>query len=602
MSHYGHGHAPRSGRSRSRKPVKKKRRVSPAVAVSGLAVVGLLVLWGALVGWRVLGAKSDLDRATAQADDLKQALTDRDVKQAKVDLDALQESLEGSDGKLDDLAVKAAAKIPFLGKNIAAVRTVNTALLDIAADGLPPVVDRAAELGSEAFKPKGGTIDVTAVARLAKPLERADAVIGPANDRVQDLSTSGLLGPVASAVKQAQDKIGDAAGLTRQGALATEVLPRMLGENGTRRYLLLFQNNAEIRSDGGLVGAWAEIVASKGRITLGTQGSGQELGKLPTSATRLTSGEKSLLTSRIGSDLRDTVKVPDFARAAQLAANILKQGKGTTVDGVISIDPVTLSYLLGATGPVTLADGSRLDGSNAVEQLLNRAYLDIPVPLQDAYFASAAQKIFSKVTSGAGDTSNLLKALKRATEERRVLVWTKDSTVRRELADTPLVGSTSVPSPAVGFYLNNYVSSKMDFYLRYTVAGSSQCVDGRQRYTIEGRLQSNAPADAATLPAYIASDGKNARPGTIGLDTLILAPSGGRISSVTVDGKKVSTRSGSLEGRPGVVVRVNLRPGQKGVVRAAIEGGRGQDRSTRLDVTPSVQPGDKSSTIASACG
>ena len=603
MTHYGHGHAPRSSSSRSRKPAKKKRQAPPTLVVGGAALLGLLILWGALVGWRVLGAKSDLDQATAQAETLKQALSDRDVQRAKSELGALQQSLESSDGKLDDLAVQAAAKIPFLGRNISSVRTVNTALLDIATDGLPPVVDKAASLGSDAFKPKDGTIDVSVVSDLAEPLQEAASVIEPANDQVQSLSTSGLVGPVANAVNQAKDKLSEAAGLTHKGALATKVLPEMLGANGARRYLLVFQNNAEIRSDGGLVGAWAELKVSKGKISLGVQGSGQELGDLPESATKLTAGERSLLTERIGWDLRDTVKTPDFARAAQLAANIVKKEKGVSVDGVISLDPVTLSYLLGATGSVQLEDGSELTGDNAVEQLLNKAYLNIPVPLQDAYFASAAQKIFSKVTSGSGDTSKLLDALNRATRERRILVWSGDDAVEKRLAGTPLVGSITDPSPAVGVYLNNYVSSKMDYYLRYNVVGTSQRCEGDvQTYDVAAHLRSVAPADAATLPAYIASNGDNAPAGTVGLDTLVLAPLGGQVQKVTVDGKKVATRRGELHGRPGVVVRVSLNPGARGVVKATIVSGKDQGGSTKLDVTPSVEPGNKSSTISSSCG
>ena len=42
----------------------------------------------------------------------------------------------------------------------------------------------------------------------------------------------------------------------------------MLGANGPRTYFLAFQNNAEVRATGGLVGAFGVAVADKGRITV----------------------------------------------------------------------------------------------------------------------------------------------------------------------------------------------------------------------------------------------------------------------------------------------------------------------------------------------
>ena len=37
---------------------------------------------------------------------------------------------------------------------------------------------------------------------------------------------------------------------------------------------------------------------------------------------------------------------------------------GTTVDGVIAADPVALSYLLRATGPITLSSGASMTAEN----------------------------------------------------------------------------------------------------------------------------------------------------------------------------------------------------------------------------------------------
>ncbi len=51
---------------------------------------------------------------------------------------------------------------------------------------------------------------------------------------------------------------------------------------------------------------------------------------------------------------------------------------GTNVDGVIAIDPVALSYILGAVGPITMPDGEVVSRDNVVELTESTAYLRFP--------------------------------------------------------------------------------------------------------------------------------------------------------------------------------------------------------------------------------
>ena len=70
---------------------------------------------------------------------------------------------------------------------------------------------------------------------------------------------------------------------------------------------------------------------------------------------------------------------------------------------------MALSYLLRATGPVTLTDGSRLTGDNAVDFLLSDVYERLQDPLQqNAYFAGAAMAVFTKLVSGSGDAGEVV--------------------------------------------------------------------------------------------------------------------------------------------------------------------------------------------------
>src|SRR5690606_38319318 len=137
---------------------------------------------------------------------------------------------------------------------------------------------------------------------------------------------------------------------------------------------------------------------------------------------------------------------------------------GRRLDGVAAIDPVALQMLLGATGPVQLPGDypsslQRLTRTNAAQRLLNQTYIDIPDPdEQNEYFADAAAAIFGEVMAGGGDLPRTLRALSRATEQGRVLLWSAEEAEQQVLAGTTIAGELTPGggrSPVVGVYLHD---------------------------------------------------------------------------------------------------------------------------------------------------
>ncbi len=73
------------------------------------------------------------------------------------------------------------------------------------------------------------------------------------------------------------------------------------------------------------------------------------------------------------------------------------------VDGVLALDPVVLSYMLAATGPLEV-DGVTLAENTVVDELLSKVYLRLEQPAaQDAFFQRFAQSVFDLVSSGAAE-------------------------------------------------------------------------------------------------------------------------------------------------------------------------------------------------------
>lgn len=135
----------------------------------------------------------------------------------------------------------------------------------------------------------------------------------------------------------------------------TEVLPTVFGFNGKKTYLLLFQNNMELRPGGGFIGSYGILRMEEGRILDFTindvyDADGQLKGHVePPFAIR------RYLPS-VHWYLRDSNFSPDFVKSSEQAAFFLKQETNEAVDGVIGVDISFAKAILKATGEVYVAD------------------------------------------------------------------------------------------------------------------------------------------------------------------------------------------------------------------------------------------------------
>src|SRR5690606_35432561 len=141
-----------------------------------------------------------------------------------------------------------------------------------------------------------------------------------------------------------------------------------------------------------------------------------------------------------------------------LATEFWRRATGDTADGVIAMDATTLSYLLGATGPVQAPGGVQLDAASAVRLLLHESYLTYPDPdATDTYFAGAAAAVFDALATGQGDQQGLIPAVQRAVSERRLALWASRPAEQEHLGGTVLSGGflSGAADAAAGVFLDD---------------------------------------------------------------------------------------------------------------------------------------------------
>lgn len=139
----------------------------------------------------------------------------------------------------------------------------------------------------------------------------------------------------------------------------------LFGADLDRRYMLVFQNNAEKRGSGGFVGSFSVIDVSQGEVVKITTPSG---GSYDTEAGlyRLLAAPPPLQLLRGRWYFWDANWWPDWPKSAQKLMWFYEQSNGPTVDGVISFTPRVLEELLVLVGPIDLTEdyGVVIDAEN----------------------------------------------------------------------------------------------------------------------------------------------------------------------------------------------------------------------------------------------
>lgn len=161
------------------------------------------------------------------------------------------------------------------------------------------------------------------------------------------------------------DKISN---LSRLVSGTVDVLPTIFGLDGQKNYLLLFQNNMELRPGGGFIGSYGLLTLDKGRIADFSindvyDADGQLKGHVepPFPIRRYLPSAHWYL--------RDSNFDVDFAKGASVSAFLLNAETGKIVDGVIGIDLTFVKNILSAIGPVYVADYKETVSENNLFQL-----------------------------------------------------------------------------------------------------------------------------------------------------------------------------------------------------------------------------------------
>ncbi len=235
-----------------------------------------------------------------------------------------------------------------------------------------------------------------------------------------------------------------------------DVMNLVFGAEEFKRYLLVFQNNHEIRPTGGFMGSFAILDVQKGKI---------EKIEVPPGGTYDLRGQLDayvkpplplqLVASRW--EFQDANWFPDFAAAAQKMEWFYEHGRKTTVDGVIAINATVLERFLRVIGPVTTTSKYNLllDADSVLTQIQHT------VETGEDKKANKPKLIISELLNqflgGAKDLSKvellrLLSEVHQAADQKEIQVYMNDPVMQERLRGFGWTGEIA-RTPATQDYL-----------------------------------------------------------------------------------------------------------------------------------------------------
>ncbi len=159
-------------------------------------------------------------------------------------------------------------------------------------------------------------------------------------------------------VRHAQALIPQASAALDRLLVLTEPARRALGYDQARTYLVLLQNNLELRPTGGFIGMYAQFTLAKGEITASEIRNAYEFPAAHLAALGYPPAPRPLhlYLGPDGLTFHDANWWPDFPTSARFISSLYNLEYDRPVDGIIAINFSTLGALLGLTGPIMADD------------------------------------------------------------------------------------------------------------------------------------------------------------------------------------------------------------------------------------------------------
>ena len=485
------GAAPAAGplghRAEGRSDLKAVKKIAPKILLGLLAFTLLGGIFGAIAGFTLKSpVKATLDSATRLATDFQ----NKDLVSAKQTLETLKTDIETLEGKYK--IINWTKIIPFLGGYtkdgqsaiIASKSLVNA--IDLTIIALEPYSDLLgfqSDTESVLEKPEAESIEnriifmAETLDKISPELEDITKELAKAGEELSSINPKRYPKSIRGKLVSIQTTLDESVQLFSQAKPLIKLLPTLLGNPDSKTYLLLFQNDAELRATGGFLTAYAYLDMNQGKMVPGNSYDIYNLDARWHSNLKAPDPIKKYLNESMW-NLRNINLSPDFKVSMDQFLEIYRDIPGTRqIDGIIAIDTSVPVKLLDIIGPIGVGGwgnfSSEIDPRcdcpqvvYALEEIADRPTYEIKLDRK----AVLGPLMHSLMANAMGSPKHmwpkLLNSLLSSIQEKRMLLYFIDEDTQKIAEDFNSAGRIK---DFEGDYLHvndsNFGGAKTDMFI-----------------------------------------------------------------------------------------------------------------------------------------
>jgi hypothetical protein len=305
--------------------------------------------------------------------------------------------------------------------------------------GLKPAIDILNDEGGSSLSRFPELID--AISSASSSIAVAAASVDRMSAAREDLGKTSEF-PVR--VRSLLERFDEELPLVQDTLRLSTVVPELFGARGRRTYLIMAQNEDELRPTGGFISGAGLLVVEEGEVV---SVAFSDASLVDDWRNKPYDFPPQPFFEIMGMDIflfRDVNFWPDFPITAERAMELYTYGQDVPLDGVIAIDQHFLSMLLSSLGPLFVPEIEQtLTSQNVISEMQaqwgqTEGGEDDWIGQRKSFMGPMANAILNKLEQDIAsvDLINLARDLKAAADQRHLQIYLKDPAAAAALSDS----------------------------------------------------------------------------------------------------------------------------------------------------------------------
>lgn len=357
----------------------------------------------------------------------------RNIENARVSFEEAGDELDQIGGKLSYIF----SKLPFLSKVSTGKGLLNAGKeISEAAGKLNQTILILNQMENPLSENNGKNIGDILINASGQIIESKNH-LEKANEYFEEIKLADLPEQYQADFSKAKEALPKVIELTKGLEENYHFFYEILGYNGPRKYLFLFQNNQEIRATGGFIGSYGLLNIDNGKVEkLFIDGIFNPDGQL---WEKVVPPEPIQKISAAWST-HDANWFPHFPTSAEKIAWFYEKTGGPTVDGIITITPTVMEKMLEVIGSVEMPEYKvTINKDNFIKETQYETEIDYDKELNQPkkIIADLTPKLFEKVFSSRDPQtiSKTVKILREASKEKHILIYSFNHNIQEIISN-----------------------------------------------------------------------------------------------------------------------------------------------------------------------